>query len=459
MLDKIEAVENSLLTANAINGHTQPKMNIDDRMNMYHVPGVSIAVINDTKIEWAKGYGVQDVSKDKKVSTETLFQAASVSKPVAAMAALKVVEQGQLNLDGDVNQWLSSWQIPEHEFTSSHEISLRQLLSHTAGLTVHGFAGYAADEAVPTLQQVLDGEPPANSDPVRVDIEPGSQFRYSGGGYTVMQLLLEDVTGTPFAELLQTILLRDLQMSNSLFEQPLPTEYHDRAATAYDGRGTAVAGGWHTYPEKAAAGLWSTPTDLAKFVIEIIQSSQGESETLSSGMVQQMLTMVKDDYGLGFGLKTIDGVHRFSHGGSNKGFRCYMVGYIETGQGAVVMTNSDNGIYMAMEILRSIAHVYDWPDFKPQAKSILKIDPAIYAQFEGEYYLVDWPEFTIQVKQKDTSLLFELVPDILCLELFPETETNYFAAELEMGIEFVRDDDGLVQALLFGPGMRLEKKK
>src|SRR5215207_10452393 len=175
-----------------------PAWSIEERLRHYKVPGVSVAVIKDFKVEWARGYGFKDAEAREPVTERTLFQAGSISKPVAAMTILKKVEQGKLSLDEDVNARLASWKLPENEFTAKRKVTLANLLSHTAGLTVHGFPGYGVGAAVPTLPQVLDGAPPANTAPVRVDLEPGTRFRYSGGGTTVMQLALEDVENRPF---------------------------------------------------------------------------------------------------------------------------------------------------------------------------------------------------------------------------------------------------------------------
>lgn len=239
-----------------------------DRMAAYHVPGVSIAVIHEGAIEWAKGFGVVEAGGDP-VTTETLFQAGSISKPVAAMAALHLVEQGKLSLDADVNQALTSWTIPPSAAAPGAVVTLRELLSHAAGLTVHGFPGYAAGAAVPTLVQILDGVTPANTAPIRLEAVPGSRWKYSGGGYMVMQQLLLDVSQQPFPELLRDTVLAPIGMTHSTYEQPLPVELRVQAATPYKADGAPIEGGFHTYPEMAAAGLWTTPTDLARCAIEV----------------------------------------------------------------------------------------------------------------------------------------------------------------------------------------------
>ncbi|MFN0120993.1 MAG: serine hydrolase domain-containing protein, partial [Blastocatellia bacterium] len=276
---RIQRIENGLLPPVFVKGHTQP-VSLAAQMAKYNVPGVSVAVIQDGKLAWAKGYGVTEAGGATPVTPDTLFQAASISKPVAALAALALVEQGRLGLDENVNLKLKSWQVPENEFTKEQKITLRRLLSHSAGLTVHGFRGYAGDETVPAVTQILNGEKPANSAAIRADITPGSRWRYSGGGYTVMQQLLVDVTGKPFPQLARELVLDKAGMNQSGYEQPLPAGRVGQAASGHRANGDMVKGKWHTYPEMAAAGLWTTPSDLARFAMAVQQAWAGRANTL-----------------------------------------------------------------------------------------------------------------------------------------------------------------------------------
>ncbi len=367
LTQKIQAIEADLLPLAAVHGETPSPLSLEERMARYNVPGVSVAVINNFEIEWARGYGIVETGKTDPVTTETLFQAASISKPVAATAALRLVQEGRLDLDEDVNTWLRSWQVPENSYNEKEKVTLRRLVTHSAGLTVHGFRGYAQGEDVPTAVQVLSGTGPANSAPVHNDLVPGTRWRYSGGGYTVMQLLLEDITGQSFPDLLQTSVLTPMGMMQSTYDQPLPVNRRAMAATGHRPDGASVTGTWHTYPEMAAAGLWTTPSDLARFAIEIQRSHAGQSNAvLSMAMTQEMLTDQIGGYGLGPGVRGEGETLAFSHGGANEGFRCFLFAYAETGQGAVIMTNSDNGIQVARELLGSIARAYDWPDYQSE---------------------------------------------------------------------------------------------
>ena len=366
--ERIARVESGLLPAVVVKSEPAGRT-IAERMKELNVPGLSIAVINNGAIEWAKGYGVVEAGSPTPVTAETLFQAASISKPVAAMGMLALVEQGKLNLDEDVNLKFKSWKVPENDFTKQNKVTLRRLSSHSAGTTVHGFRGYAEGEGVPTVVQILDGIKPANSAAVRVDLAPGSQWRYSGGGITAMQLLMTDVAAKPFPDLMKELVFDKLGMKSSTYDQPLTATSLSKAAAGHLRTGAVIAGKRHTYPEMAAAGLWTTPTDLATFAIELQRANAGKSgKVLSQAMVNQMLTKQAGDYGLGIGLGGSGQTATFSHGGSNVGFRCMLFAYVHTGQGAVVMTNGDQGGVLAGEILRSISREYGWPDYKVVVK-------------------------------------------------------------------------------------------
>lgn len=421
---RIRRVENGLLRPVMFRGQPPTKLSLADRMQAYRVPGVSIAVINDGKIEWARGYGTKEAGGGGRVETDTLFQAASVSKPVAAAEALRLVEQGKLKLDENVNDRLKSWKVPENEFTREKKVTLRGLLSHSAGLTVHGFAGHALDSAVPTALQVLEGVPPANSAAVRVDVIPGTLWRYSGGGYTVVQQLLTDVEGKSFPDLMNVGLLQRLRMRHSTFEQPLPQRLWASAATGHLGNGEQVRGKWHVYPTMAAGGLWSTPSDLALFAIEVQKAYEGKSrKLLSASMARQMLTPQIENWGLGPTVQRAGSRLRFSHGGSNLGFRSYLLAYAETGQGAVVMTNSENGENLIDEILRSIAAEYNWTDYQPIEKALANVNPKVYQSYVGQYEF--GPNFPLTITVENNRLYAQL-PVNPREEMYPESEIKFF---------------------------------
>ena len=449
---RISRVENGLLPAMVIKGQ-DASMKLADRMAFYKVPGVSIAVINNGKLEWAKGYGVLEAGTAKAVTTETRFQAASISKPVTAMAALALVEQGKLSLDENVNAKLKSWQLPDNEFTRTEKVTLRRVLSHSAGLTVHGFPGYAADEPVPTMAQILDGQnPPANTAPIRVDILPGKQLRYSGGGYTVLQQLMIDVTGKPFPDLMQELVLSKIGMSVSTFVQPLPKELETVAATGHRQNLEPIKGHWHTYPEMAAAGLWTTPSDLALFAIDLMESAQNKSNNvLSPEMSRQMLTKQMGSYGLGVSIGETEGITSFGHGGSNEGFTCTLVAHIDPAKGAVIMTNSDNGPPLFNEILRAISQEYNWKNYRPKEQATVPIDPATLASYAGQY---DANGIPVTVNLQSGQLWIQAPPmGPSPLKLYAVTQDRFILPESEdFEVYFVKDKQGKASELQIQAG-------
>jgi CubicO group peptidase (beta-lactamase class C family) len=375
---RIHRIEETAVDVSIAGDEAPIRLNLARLMQQLNVPGLSVAVIDNFEIVWAKGYGVIESGSTARVSTQTLFQAGSISKPVAATGALYLVEHGKLSLDEDLNQKLVSWKIPENEFTKDSKVTLRRIMSHTAGLTIHGFPGYDIDAPIPTLVQIFNGEKPANTAPIRVDTVPGTKARYSGGGTTIEQQVMIDVTGKSFPTLMNDIVLAKVGMTDSSYEQPLPPA---RAAVTAHGTyvdGKTVHGSWHIYPEMAAAGLWTTPTDLSKFVIEIARSKHGKSNRiLSERMTREMLTPVMEEpaigleTGLGFFLEK-DNPGQFGHNGGDEGFQALLTMNSESGQGAAIMANSDNGILIESLLLQRIVKEYGW-HYRSDASNTLSL--------------------------------------------------------------------------------------
>jgi CubicO group peptidase (beta-lactamase class C family) len=383
--ERIQRVENGLIPIIAKDEFDwQNPRTLTERMQHYGVPGVSIAVIDDYQLEWARGYGVVEAGSSEPVTPDSLFNAGSVAKPVSASAALALVERGLLDLDQDVNERLVSWRVPENEYTAEEKVTLRRLLSHSSGLT-DGFAmrsssdpefdwWLASEGEAPTItvQQLLEAQPPADDgSPTRVTQVPGTAYKYSNLGYGVVQLLMTDVTHQPFSELMQETVLGPVGMTSSTFGQPLPEELRDRATTEHYVDGEPFEGKRHHYPLLAAGGLWTTPSDLARFAIEIMRARAGESSLLlSQEMAVEMLTpqvevhdsSLQDSYGLGFDLASEGQERRFMHTGGTWGSTCLLWVHPATGQGAVIMTNSASGEgAIRFEVLLSIAAEYGWP--------------------------------------------------------------------------------------------------
>ena len=442
---RIEKIQSCLTGPVVIKDDLHTCHTLAERMAELHVPGASIAVVHNGVIDWARGFGVQQLG-GKPVSTDTLFQAGSISKPVAAMAALHLVQEGKLSLDSDVNTLLTTWKIPASPAAPNATVTLRELLTHTAGFTVHGFPGYAADAAVPTLVQVLNGEKPANTDPIRLENVPGKDWKYSGGGYTVMQQLLVDVAKEPFPKLLHDSVLAPIGMTHSTYQQPLPAALQPSAAAPYTADGTAVPGGAHTYPEMAAAGLWTTPSDLARYMIENQQSLQGKANhVLSRELTQQMVTPGKGDWGLGLQIGGSPSNQYFSHGGVNEGFESLFVAYEHNGEGAAVMTNAQGGMRLASEIMGSIAAVYDWPDFRPVVRTAIKVDRSVLARYVVTYEIA--PTFSVTFSLDGDQLMTQATNQPK-FPVYPETETKFFLTVVDAEVEFFSDDKGQVSYLV-----------
>lgn len=385
LAQRIARIESGLRHPITIDGEAST-MRLAERMKHFDVPGVSVAVIHAGKLEWAKGYGVRANATGAAVTTETLFQAGSISKSIAAVAAMRLVEQGRLELDTDIGPMLTSWQIPDSPWSAHASVTARRLLSHTAGFGVHGFEGYVAGMPVPTIAQILAGAAPANSSAVRIELEPGKEWRYSGGGYTVLQQLMIDRTGAPFAEWVRQSVFEPLAMRSSTLDQPLPSAWADRAAAGHDEKGQMIEGRWRTLPELAAAGLWTTPSDLARFLLAVDASRQGTPKAiLTRESVAQMLTRQLGDYGLGFELSGTPEVVTFGHGGANIGYRNLMRFYVGRGEGAVVMTNGDRGDSLIPELMRAIAHEYGWPDLQTRAAATVALTEQQLETFVGRY--------------------------------------------------------------------------
>jgi CubicO group peptidase (beta-lactamase class C family) len=334
---------------------------IQEMMKLFHVPGVSIAVVRDFKVQWTKTYGAADVVTDAPVTQETRFQAASISKPVTAFAVLRAVDSGKLSLDEDVNNYLKSWKVPVNEYTEGG-VTLRALLSHTSGTgDGFGFPGYNPSAKLPTLEQVLDGKPPSNVGPVFWERPPFTAQKYSGGGIEIVQVVLQDAYGKPFAEIMQELVLGPVGMANSTYEQPLPATADQSAARAHDKDGKVMDAKWHVYPEQAAAGLWTTPTDLAKLGIEVQKALRGESKLLSRRTALEMVAPTgTGPFAIGFAIEKRGEGWYFVHDGSNWGFRSDLAMHRLKGYGIVVMTNSDSGGQIISAIEARVAAAANW---------------------------------------------------------------------------------------------------
>ncbi len=444
---RIDAVENNLIAAVINAGSVPAGMSLTDRMQHYLAPGVSIAVINNGAIEWAKGYGVIEAGVTQPVTPDTVFQACSVSKPVSVTGIMLLAQSGTIDISRNVNDYLKSWRLADNTFTTTEKATIQRLMSHTGGTNVSGFFGYPAGSAVPTLFEVLNGTPPATTDPIQVVYVPGSRSSYSGGGMEVLQQMAEDVTGISFRTYMNDNLLSKLEMNSSDFVQPMEGPLSARAAKGHDVDGAVMPGGWNTYPELIAAGLWTTPSDLARLLIEVQEAAtRNQGAALSQQTALQILTMQPNsNFGLGFGLINGNGGLIFQHSGSNVGYKSFIGAYKDRGQGVAVMINGDNGYTLSMEIVRSVAKVYGWPDFKPEEAKLIDVTPFVLQSYAGDYKQTDGAT-TFQVYVSDNGLMMKFVGVISeRLDMYPtDTDTFLLRSQLPGTLTFSRDGSGNV---------------
>lgn len=326
-------------------------------MQKLNVPGVSIAVVRDFKLHWARGYGVADLTTGRAVDTTTRFQAASLSKPVTAMGAVRLAQSGKLDLDADVNTVLTSWKVPAG-------VTPRALLSHTSGAADgFGFPGYQPGAALPAITQILDGQAPSNVGRVTFARAPYEKYQYSGGGYLVMQLAMTDVAQQGFEQLMQSAVLGPLQMAHSSYLQPHDTA---QAALAHDKGGKRLGAPWHVYPELAPAGLWTTPSDMARFIIEIQTALRGPGgKVLTRQAARDMVAPAGvGPAGLGLFVGMRGKGWYFTHGGDNAGYKAWMIGHLRKGYGYVILTNGDNGSALIDPLADRIGSAYRWDAFE-----------------------------------------------------------------------------------------------
>ncbi|MBI4503881.1 MAG: beta-lactamase family protein [Gemmatimonadetes bacterium] len=440
---RIQAVEGRLVPAVRIKGKQAASATLSARMKKYHVPGVSIAVINDYSVEWARSYGAADAATGAGVDTTTLFQAGSAGEPVAALVALRLAQAKKLDLKRDVNRSLKAWKLPKSDFTKNRPVTVRALLAHSAGLVVTELQEFEPAATLPTILQVLSGGAPARPPAIVSAGPPGEAFHASAGDYDVLQQLLTDVTKRPFANLAADSVLEPLGMHHSSFFEP-DGAGAPLAASGHDDFGKRIPDKWRNHPELATAGLWSTPRDLALLVLEIQRARSGKpGKVLTAESARQLVTAEHVGWpGLGVLLEGRDQSVRFRASGSTEGYTAELVGYVSRGQGAVVMTNGASGAALAEEILNGIATVYGWPDFVPPEKTIARVDTRIYDRFVGRYTL-DSREMSVA---KRGTRLFIGPAGKESRELLPESVSEFFTTEPGAFYSFVFDENGKVQA-------------
>lgn len=437
--NRIKKVENGLMSW--VQTQDTLKWSLKERMAFFNVLGVSVAVINDYKIEWAKGYGWADTSENCPVTTQTLFQAASISKSLNGIGVLKLVQEKKLDLNSDINDYLKSWKFPYDSLSNNKKITVANLLSHTAGLNIHGFPGYTKYDSIPSIIDILDGKKPSNTKAVRSQFEPGLKFQYSGGGVLISQLVIMDITNQPYDEYMLQNVLKPLGMTSSFFTQPPSEEKKQLLSTAYHSNGDKVTGKYHIYPEQAAAGLWTNPVDLCKYIIETQLSYQNKSnKVLSREMTRLRLTPYLDgSSALGVFIRERGSEKYFQHSGGNVGFGCIYYGTFNNGKGVVIMTNSDNRAILE-EIANSVSRVYQWKDFyKPVFKKVIELPDSVLSSYIGKYMLEKEPV----IISKDNGKPFLKYKNKKYKIFFTSTD-EFFMPELEGNNKFLKDAQGKV---------------
>jgi len=458
-------IESGLTPPILISGEPPQTFALPERLAHYAVPALSLALIDQGEVAWVKAYGVRATGDPLAATPHTQFQAASISKPVAALAALRLAAEGRLDLDADVNTYLRTWTLPSNDLTRQQPVTVRRLLSHTAGATVHGFPGYALDAPLPTVVEILEGLSPANTAPIRVDLLPGTAMRYSGGGYVVLQQLLMDLTGETYPALVQRLVFDPLGMAHSGYSRPDPQD--PLVALGHLRTGERVPGGFHVYPEYAAAGLWTTPTDLAFLALGLSRAYTGARDAvLPQPLAQALLTshpVAGSSYALGLNVMGEGDWLSFAHGGDNYGYKCLFVGYPKRGQGLALMTNGERGESLYMEVLRSVAQVYGWPGHDAKLKTLAPAAPAAWTAYAGRYVLTDYPVVSLTIApQADTlTVTLEQPGGTTSAAMFPEAANRFFRRDVDTEIAFeLPAADGLAPALtIYQDGLILPARR
>lgn len=445
----IHALETNLASTVNFTNLQRASKSITQQVDSLRIPGLSVALIDNYQIAWTKTWGVVDSATNVAVTPSTLFQAASMSKPVAALGALRMVEAGELSLSEPINNYLTRWQVPANELTDQQAVTLSHLLSHTAGTTVHGFLGYTQDLTQPTAIEILNGAKPANSAAVEVDTVPGTQHRYSGGGYTVFQTAMEDVRQQTFPQLMEELILNPVGMSQSTFSAPLPESLSALAATGHQSNGEPIEGRYYNHPEQAAASLWTTPSELAAFYLAVMDAWHGKPNSiLSQSLARECLTDhsngASQPWGLGFTLYPHEGQPLgFGHGGDNMGFHSQSMGLLD-GRGAVVMTNGDKGALLALQVLQTLAREYQWPVRAPQEVDCLPLSASESASLVGDYQ-AETPDKTyrISLSAKDDGVLMHYKdnPDTQFYCVKRDNDSLFFCDENGGQIQVNKKDD------------------
>ncbi|WP_428654413.1 serine hydrolase [Runella sp.] len=440
--EQIKQVENNLAARVIINGKAD---NILERMAYFKVKGLSIAVIDNYKVVWAKGYGWADEKEKRPVTTETLFEPGSISKSLNAVGVLKLAQVKKLDLNTDINTYLKSWKFPYDTLSKGKKITLTHLLSHSAGISFNGSLGYTRKSKIPTLAEILDGKAPSNSPGVRSEFEPGLQHQYSNGGIVMTQLMITDITKQPYAQFMYDNVLKPLGMTQSFFNQPPPNNKLKWIATGYTADGIELATKFNIIPEQSAGGLWTTPTELCKYIIETQMAYQGKSsKVLSPEMTKLRLTPTVDEVSaLGVFIDKRGETKYFTHDARNYGFCGVYYGSMEGGKGVAIFLNSDN-VSLLPEIVNSVATVYKWKEFyNPVFRKEITLSESILEKYKGVYLFDN--KLASVFKKKDGYYYWT---DGLSSKMHFSSEKEFFNQEFRAEKTFVSDAAGNITGFI-----------
>ena len=425
---------------------------LQQRMAFYKIKGLSIAVVQNYKVVWARGYGWADEGAKKTVTPQTLFQAASISKSLNAIGVLKLVQDKKINLDADINDYLRTWKFPYDSVSKGKKITVAHLLSHSAGLTVHGFPGYANNDTIPSVPEILNGKAPANTVAVRSQFEPGIRFQYSGGGTTILQMMVMDITKQPYDEFMWQQVLKPMRMMMSSYAKLPSAQKKPFLSTGYRADGKEVETKYHVYPEQAAAGLWTNPTDLCKYVIETQLALEGKSgKVLNTEMTKLRLTpYIDSSVALGVFIERKGDEKYFGHNGQNEGFLSTSTGSFKNGNGVVVMVNGDHG-RLLNEVVYSVATVYGWKDYyTPKIKKIVPVADSLLDAYTGNYIL---ERDSITIIRKGNRMILT-VNNSESFQLFFSADQEFFTKEMPLEFTIDKEPSGIIKGFYFKEGSR-----
>jgi CubicO group peptidase (beta-lactamase class C family) len=434
-------------------------------MRHYGVPGAAVVVLRNGEIVHAAGYGVREAGTTDRVDADTLFSVGSVSKIVTATTSLRIAAKSTVDIDRDIKTYLTSWQVPSRQDLAHPIVTLRMLMSHTSGFGQHGFSDYQPNEPLPSTLQTLNGEKPAKNAPIRIESEPGTRMDYSGGGVMIEQVVLQDVTGMPFEQIVRQEVFDPLGMKRSTFENPLSAD-RGNIAKAHDARGAvrAVPQGWESFPESAASGLWTSANNLGSLVRALIRSYQGKGDFLPRHIATDMMTEVSpSEHGLGPRLYGSGAMRVFHHGGANDSYLAWIEGHLESGDGLVVLTNGAGGGELYDEIRNAVADSYGWGT----SRAVYAIEwdkrEAAYRDYEGTFIADESVPQAIQralnefarelkISAKNGQLSASRPDGSRTIELLPLTPNRFVAPGIPipagpLQIEFHRDAKGTVNVL------------